>query len=414
MNILYCSNLKSEMIGRGPGHAFEVLTNLSKLGHKIVPLNADYPRNVAEVGANRQLSLWKRVKNRLSSLRILQPFKGEISIAWYFCREIVFFLRAFVVIARQKRGFDVIYRRHCLFNSEIFLARLFNIPSVREVNGIGVDELRVAGWGDNFSLRIIDWLERFNLPKGNKIIAVTSKMKEVLQKDYGVPEDKIVVIPNGANIDLFRPMDTLEARRELNLEQNDYYICFVGTIWSPQGIEHLIRSMPSILRKCPNSPLLIVGDGTIKEELVKLAQRVGVSNKVIFTGMVLYRKVPLYINASDICVLPATRELNERIGSSALKLCEYMACGKPVVASRFSGFEMIEDNETGILVQPEDPPELATAIVRLLQDEELRKEMGKNGRRYVVENRSWESVAKRTAEACEEVLKRRKRRGAHA
>lgn len=238
-------------------------------------------------------------------------------------------------------------------------------------------------------------------------------MAELLQNDYGVPEDKIVTIPNGVNTDLFRPMDALEARKELNLDQNDCHICWVGNIWPAQGVEYFIRSMPSILQECPNSRLLIVGDGNMKEELVKLAQRVGVSHKVTFTGRIPYQEVPLYINAGDVCVVSVKRELNERIGSSNLKLGEYMACGKPVVASRISSFQMIEDNGTGILVQTDNPTELTTAIVRLLQDEELRKQMGKNGRRYVVESRSWESVARRTAEVCEGVLKRHKRRGAN-
>ena len=146
----------------------------------------------------------------------------------------------------------------------------------------------------------------------------------------------------------------------------------------------------------------------MKEELIELAEQLDVSDKVIFMGMVPYQRVPLYINASDVCAAPFVKVRNERSGVSPLKLCEYLACRKPVVASKLSGLEILEQNNTGILVKPENPEALANAIIRLLQNSDCRNQMGENGRRYVVENRSWESVAKRVAEVCEQNLKRHK------
>ncbi|MCL0066249.1 glycosyltransferase, partial [Dehalococcoidia bacterium] len=94
--------------------------------------------------------------------------------------------------------------RHTLFSSDYFLARLLRVPSIKEVNGIIADEAKLAHTGDKFSLRVMNRIEQCNLPKANRIIVVTSKLKEVLHNDYKIPEDKIVVIPNGANIDLFK------------------------------------------------------------------------------------------------------------------------------------------------------------------------------------------------------------------
>jgi glycosyltransferase involved in cell wall biosynthesis len=140
------------------------------------------------------------------------------------------------------------------------------------------------------------------------------------------------------------------------------------------------------------------------QELVELARQVGVLDKIIFTGTVPYPKVPLYLNASDVCVAPFVAGRNERMGVSALKMCEYMACEKPVVASRISGLEILEDNNAGILVEPESPSKLAQAILTLLQSKELRAQMGKNGRKYVVKNQSWENVARRIAGVFQETL----------
>lgn len=288
-----------------------------------------------------------------------------------------------------------------MLNTEYLLAKLFKIPSVREVNGIMTDETKVTKRGDRISLWVIDRIERFSMPRADRIIVVTSKLKEVLQGDYGVPEDKIVVILNGANTDLFKPMDIVKAREELGLNRSDNYICFVGNLERWQGVEYLVKSIPLILEQCPDTLFLIVGDGPTKRELVELAEQVGVSNRMIFTGMVPYQKISLYINASDVCVLP---KKPMRTGYSPLKLCEYMACMKPVVATRTNGFEILEEFNAGVLVNPENPSEFAQAIIKLLQDPELRVQMGENGRNYVVENQSWESVAKRVEEVCKAVI----------
>jgi len=320
---------------------------------------------------------------------------GEITLLWLFLYEIYIFISAFILIARRRRRFDVIYRRHTLFNSEYLLAKLFGIPSVREVNGIVADEAKNTKGGDRVLLWVIDRIERFSMPKADRIIVVTPRLKELLHSEYGIEPNRIAVIQNGANTDLFKPADVIQVRDELNLRQDCSYICFVGILVQWQGIEYLINSIPFVLSECPQTQVIIVGDGQMKQELINLAQQIDVSDKVIFTGMVPYQKVPLYMNASDVCVAP---KVGLRSGYSPLKLCEYMACGKPVVASRASGLEILEDSQGGILVEPGNSFELATAITRLLQDKELRNQMGENARKYVVENQSWESVANRVAE----------------
>jgi len=200
---------------------------------------------------------------------------------------------------------------------------------------------------------------------------------------------------------LFKPMDTLEAREKLSLEQSVNYVCFVGAFHAWQGIENIIQSAPLVLQKCPETRFLLVGDGTIKQDLINLSEQIGISDKIIFTGMVSHQEVPLYMNASDVCVSPKE---GLQTGYSPLKLCEYMACEKPVVASRASGLEIVENSGGGILVEPKDPVALAEAITKLLQNHELSKQIGERGRRFVVENQSWESVASRVAEACQSLV----------
>jgi len=401
MNILFCDDLRVRSLVGWSVHAFEVISRLSHMGHKVILLNRGYSQNDAGTEANPQIPLWRQVEIRMLRWPVFQPFRGELSMLGLFRHEIYVFFSTLIAIARRKGKIAVIYRRHGLFNSESLLAKLFKIPSIKEVNGIVADELRVTRWGDRVSLWVIDRIERFNMPRADRIIVVTSKLKEVLQGDYGVPEDKIVVILNGANTDLFKPMDVLEAREELGLNRSDSYICFVGSLVQWQGVQYLIRAAPLILESYPDTRFLIVGDGPWKQELTELAEQVGVMPNVIFTGMVPYQKIPLYTNASDICVLP---KKPLKSGYSPLKLCEYMACGKPVVATRTDGFEILEQFKAGVLIDPENRLEFANVTTKLLQKPELRSEMGRNGREYVVENQSWESVAKRVADVCEAAI----------
>jgi len=401
MNIFYYGVLKTRKLGTESVHIYEVLTSLLKEGHNLIYLNTDRPESEEEIVVETKSSILERL--------------GETSpIFWlllYFLAHLRIFLIGFVVIMRQKSMPDVAYIRHTLFNSGYFLAKFFKIPVVKEVNGIVVDEMEIAGRAKGISLHIIDKIERFTLPRADKIIVVTSRLKETLQRDYGIPEDKMVEIQNGANTELFKPISITEARKKLNLDKNYYYICYSGTFAAYQGIDYFIRSAPYILGNYPNTRFLMVGDGSLRKELTELSEQIGVSEKFIFTGAVPYEKVPLHINACDVCVAPFVKARNERCGLSPLKMCEYLACEKPVVTTDIndSGMKgLLEETNAGILVEPENPQELAEAIIKLLKDKKLREEMGRRGREYVVKNRSWESVARRVAEVCESAVREHK------
>lgn len=413
MNILFCHSLRTDGLETRTYsvHIYELVSNLSRLGVNVVPLRVVGSAGRQESGSEPRPSGWERIKSALRSLPVYKPFRGEIHILWSFVCECAIFASGLVLLLGNKGRFDVIYRRHSLFNSEYFLARLFRIPSVKEVNGIVAEEWRITGSGDRFSLRAIDSIEKVNMRMADRFIVVTPKLKELLQGKYGIPASKISVIENGANTCLFRPMDTREAREWLKLNETSSYICFVGSLAPWHGVEYLIGAMPWILEACPQARLLLVGNGPMRNELVHLAEQIDVSAKVIFTGAVAHEDVPLYINASDVCVAPLMKEMYMRVGVSSLKLCEYLACQRPVVASRLPGLEFLEQYDAGILVEPENARKLADTIIRLIQNPALLAHLGENGRNYVVQNRSWEAVARKVAGVCEEAIKERKGKG---
>lgn len=390
MDILFCDPLRMGELRGLYAHIYEVSSNLTRLGHNLKLLKVIKPDK-------KRLPLWVRI-DRLS-YRL--PVIGTI------ISEAYTFILIFFAIVKHRAGFDVIYRRHNALNSEYLLSRLFGIPLVKEVNGL---EAEPREDGDNSSWRagILNRVERFTIAKADRLIVVTLKLKKTLYLDYGIPDEKIVVIENGANTELFKPIDAVKARKKLNLEPGNLYICLVGSnLLSYQGTGRLIRAAPFILERFPDARFLIVGgtSDSVRKELIDSIERAGLGGNFIFTGLLLYEQVPLYINASDVCVvLPKVFE--RKAGSSPLRLCEYMACGKPVVASRTAGHENLEKNNSGLLVDSESPQQIANAINSLLDNKELRTDMGRSGRRYVVENRSWHKVAQRTAQVCKEAAER--------
>jgi glycosyltransferase involved in cell wall biosynthesis len=320
------------------------------------------------------------------------PFMGLISY------QISLFFSLYFYCKNTKA--DAIYARQSTFTFiPLIISNYFRIPYFVEVNGLITDEMKMFGQS-KIRIALTKLSEKLGYEKAMKIVVVTQGIKEGIMRLYNVPDKKIVVIGNGANIEMFRPMDQEEAKKQLQLDLEVKYVCFVGHLVPWQGIEYLVQAAPSILAKCPDARFLIVGDGAMKNEWMQQAEELKINNKFIFTGSIPYELVTFYINASDICVAPFIKKRNMKIGLSPLKVFEYLACEKPVVSTQIPNLEFIEQQKAGILVRPEDPEELGKAVIKLMKDETLREEMGKNGRKYVVKNHSWEAIGRKTAEIC--------------
>lgn len=208
-----------------------------------------------------------------------------------------------------------------------------------------------------------------------KIIANSRAVKERLGN-----LNKTKVIYNGVDITQFQEgKKTSNLREEFRFSHNDLIIGTIGHFAPLKGYNDLILALPLILKNDPRVRLLIVG-GSIypayqdyKKELQGLIDRLDLTDKVIFTGE--RDDLPALLNTLDIFVLPSW---SEGFGRANL---EAMAAGRPVVSTNVGGIpEVVADGETGILVPPRDPGDLAEAIIRLAKDENLRKKMGAAGR----------------------------------
>lgn len=215
-----------------------------------------------------------------------------------------------------------------------------------------------------------------------------------VRKRYGISP---VVVYNGVDLNLFTPDGVDDAavlaRHGLRPSVPDSpAILYAGRLVRWKGVEYLIRALP--LLKPPNTHLWIAGEGTYESELRALAAELGVLDRITFLGKVA--QTDLAALYRSCAMLVATSFVNETFG---MALCEAMACGAAVVASNFGGFrEVVDDGVTGLLVKPQDPPDLAEKINTLLADPARSLEMGRAGRQKVLDTFSWNAVAGRLEE----------------
>jgi len=367
----------------GGVHTFELFKNLS------------YSNEVICFASKSSKTTIKHPNLRYIPCFDIQAIK---SISYDF--SLIFYLACYCLTFKP----DFIYtRKPGLGLSPALLAKIFRVPYIVELNGLIRDDILALKPDCNtIIVTVADFVEKINYVLAAAIIAVTPEIKNGLIIDYGISETKINVIENGVNTDIFKLIDKKQAVERLGLDQNFNYVCFVGGLAPWHGVQYLIDAAPLVLKQVPNTKFLIVGDGPMKGELVEQVNNLKLSDSVIFTGRVPHVVIPYYISASDLCAAPFIPGRNTKTGLSPLKIYEYLACGKPVVASNLSGIkELITESYGGVLVEPQNAEEFGLAIVQLLMTDPKERPRPYLLSKYISKHHSWVKVAQRT----ENVLK---------
>ena len=213
--------------------------------------------------------------------------------------------------------------------------------------------------------------------------------------------DKIVVIPNGINIeDVTTTLTKEESRSILGLPNDSLIILFFGSLVSYKGPDILLKALKIIKNEIRGVKLIFAGRGEMLDELHDLCKKYDVEDDVIFTGFVEEEKKPLYYKSSDIFCLPSTT-MAESFGIVNL---EAMASGIPIVGSNLGGIpDIVKDGKNGLLAKPSNPKSLADALLQLLENEDLRKRMGDNGLKRV-KDYSWDEITRETEQLYRNIL----------
>ena len=243
--------------------------------------------------------------------------------------------------------------------------------------------------------KILEVEEKIALKMSTKIIVVVEEEIGRLVK-LGVPTQKIVVIHNTEDPN---ELDKLQSSIPDFSEQfrDKFVITYIGGFSRHRGLDVLIKAMPLILDEIPNAHLLLVGDGVMKDHLVKMCEKIGIEDKVTFTGWVSFEEALGYLKISNVCVIPyhKTRQTNK---SFPHKLSQYMYFGKPIVVSDVDSLKrIVEETGCGIIFKAGDHEDLAKKIIEV-KKHNLLKELGEKAREAFERKYNWNNTSKKLIE----------------
>lgn len=275
-------------------------------------------------------------------------------------------------------------------------------PVVYFVNGLPLEE--VQGPWRRPPLR--EWLThglRLASRKANALVSVCPEVLVGLRNLEPVDGTRCSVIRNGVDPDHFFPQPQEKARAELGLTAQGPYVVFVGGFFPWHGLDTLVEAIAIVAKSFPTVHCLLVGDGQTKKLLEELVRQLQLSAHVQFNGRVDFDMVPKWIAASDVCVV-LHRQTRSYPGDS-MKLWEYMACGRPIVATAGPGYgETLEKLRCGLSAKADDPTDLSRQLLCLLVDQDLRRSMGERGRMAVVRSHTWAARAQQLEQVCHQAI----------
>jgi glycosyltransferase involved in cell wall biosynthesis len=261
---------------------------------------------------------------------------------------------------------------------------------------------------------VVSNMERRGAQMADLIITVSYAMQDELI-EAGFPAEKIRVCYNGVDpekysLERVSKEKVMEVRQRYGLKEGDLLVLFIGRLVWIKGVDKLVRAMPHVLEKVPNAKLVIVGLGDMQDYLERLVNNLNLQDAVKFR----FEFVPeeeriVHYAACDVAVYPS---LYEPFGIVTL---EAMSMEKPVVvgATAVSGMREIVvtsgPDQCGFHINPNDPADIAWGIVNAIQDHEKKVQFGRNGRKRVLENFTWEHAAERTVQLYTELLESKKR-----
>ncbi|WP_332876003.1 glycosyltransferase family 4 protein [Massilia sp. S19_KUP03_FR1] len=367
-------------------HIEEMINALRSLGHEVIivaPPSAETESFGSDAGA---VALLKRYMPKWCYELIELAYSA---VAY----------RRLAAAVRQHQP-DVLYERYNLFlPAGIWLARKYKLPMLLEINAPILEERAKY---DGLSLRrLARWSQSYAWKNADLVLPVTQVLGDMVQA-YGVAAERIVVIPNGINGDRFDGnADVAAAKRALGLE-GQLVLGFTGFVRDWHGLDKVIELIaddpPDALRT-----LLVVGDGPARAALEQQAAKLGIGARVHFTGIVERDDVAKYVSAFDIALQPAVVDY-----ASPLKLFEYLALGKAIVAPGQPNIrEILTHEKNALLFDPEHPEQLAASIHRLCIDRALRLHVAQGARDAIVEQQlTWKANARRVVELFSSLEKR--------
>jgi len=376
---------ETDWIKRGPHQQHHLTERLSLKGHQIRVI--DYQllwRKEAKKNLYSKRQVLERVSkvHKKANITLLRPAMVKIpglehlSLIYFHKKEIARQIKEFkpeVIV-----GFGILNTYLALK-----LAKKNGIPFIYYL----IDVLHFL-----VPVKSVQWVAKiFNkktLKDSNGVITINDKLKDYAI-EMGSDPDRTYLVRAGVDLERFNPhTDGSRLRKQYKIEKNDFVLLFMGWLYDFSGLKEVALGLAKIEKGEPNLKLLIVGEGDLYAELKRIQQEYNLQDRIILTGWQPYERIPEFLTASDLCLFPAhDNEVTHNI--VPIKMYEYMAAGKPVIATRLPGVVKEFGSNNGV-VYADEPREVVKRAVRLIKNGEVAGQ-GLRARRFV-RRCSWDNT----------------------
>ena len=306
------------------------------------------------------------------------------------------------------KGFDLIHERFNLLSlGGAWASRKLGIPFVLEVNADLLEQRKFKGTPEKGLRRLFAvWATQMSFNAATKIICISAGLKDHLRRKWNIEDSKLSVLPCAADVEAFglNP-NSNRIRQSLGLTTEPVVI-WVGGFYPWHDIDLLLKSFTMVLQRHPGAKLVLVGDGSTRSSVEQIIQTNGLQQSVMMTGAIAHADVPEMLSIADIAVVPSAPVPASRGGTGTpLKLFEYMAAGKAIVATNLNqAAEVIQKDHNGLLVEAGDIKGFSEALLTLLDNPKERDRLGQNARQQAIQLYSWQEYTRRLEEIYLNVL----------
>lgn len=410
MKILHTARWFFPHTGGGAIRVYNIAKSLIELGHE-VHLLVHHPKSIDQCNLEHNTKEILGYENYDGIHVHRLPYFPPNFLYWSFSIPMMS-KKAIALIRRHK--IDVILSDNppYLVGSASYVAgKMTNTPMV-----INVHDIWGASHYSSLQFKAGAALEKFCTRRIKRFVTASEGLRIVLSESFSIPVENIGVAANAIDLSRFNVSEdtitqTLKRYSQFNLKRDGKYIIFVGILRKWAGVQFLIEAFSRVVKTHPDYKLLLVGGGGDLTFFQELSQKYQVEENVIFTDSLPYSDVPAIISIASIACapFPSTKVTDQKKLMSPLKILEYMAAGKAVIASRVGGMEnYIQENETGMMFTPENVDELAKKLTELIEQPELMQQLGKNAKNYVQDERfGWGVSAKVVEEALQQSFNER-------
>ncbi len=287
----------------------------------------------------------------------------------------------------RRERFDLIYERHAFFLCiTALLAQRHRVPLVVEVNELaGNERVRAAPW----LLPLARWADRITFQRARLIVVVSPHLQRRIEA-MGISKEKILVLPNAVDEQTLETHADGAAIRQRYQCENSVIIGFAGWFVRWHRLDVLIAQFAALAGGNSGLHLMLVGDGPLRPSIEAQATSLGIRDRVILPGAIPHAEMPACLAAMDICVVPHSNAYR-----SPIKLFEYMARGRAVVAPRTEPIALVvRHGENGLLFEPENDGDFRARLAALIVDPALRSRLGEQARCDIRKKHTWAQNAR--------------------